>query len=118
MNKLDELYEINTKVNRYPGAVDKEVFGKVDYMQRISIVGKGDCEDYVAEKYALLKEAGWPTDKMGPVSCVAPDGSGHAVLLVKLDNELLVLDNLSHWIVNYLKTPYTWDYIPAYLLET
>jgi predicted transglutaminase-like cysteine proteinase len=56
--------------------------------------GRGDCEDYAIVKYAVLLEAGIPSDDMKIVIVKnAFPNEDHAVLAVRVDGEWLILDN-------------------------
>ncbi|WP_089229517.1 transglutaminase-like cysteine peptidase [Tistlia consotensis] len=58
----------------------------------------GDCEDFAIAKYFLLRRLGVTEDGLRLVTGVDADRvSGHALLAVKLDDEVLVLDNRYRW---------------------
>jgi predicted transglutaminase-like cysteine proteinase len=56
----------------------------------------GDCEDYAILKYTVLLEAGFPKDTLKVVVWKNrfPD-EDHAVLAVRVDNQWLILDNVT-----------------------
>jgi predicted transglutaminase-like cysteine proteinase len=56
-------------------------------------VTAGDCEDYALTKRADLLALGWPSNTMR-LAIVQHGRQYHAVLLVQVGNEELVLDNL------------------------
>jgi predicted transglutaminase-like cysteine proteinase len=57
---------------------------------------RGDCEDYAILKYAVLLEAGFPEESLKIVVWKKrfPD-EDHAVLAVRVDNQWLILDNVT-----------------------
>jgi predicted transglutaminase-like cysteine proteinase len=65
--------------------------------------GAGDCEDYAILKYLALREAGISPDDLRLVIVSYPRRRTiHAVLAVHLDEEWLLLDNLTMVMVNSL----------------
>jgi len=66
--------------------------------------GAGDCEDYAILKYLVLREAGISPDDLRLLIVSYPRRrSYHAVLAVHLDEEWLLLDNLTMVMVNSLE---------------
>jgi predicted transglutaminase-like cysteine proteinase len=66
--------------------------------------GAGDCEDYAILKYLALREAGISPDDLSLLIVSYPRrGTIHAVLAVHLDEEWLLLDNLTMVMVNSLE---------------
>jgi len=60
----------------------------------------GQCQDYAIAKYMALRQAGVPAALMRVVILRATDlGEDHAVLVVNVDGETLMLDNLRSGIV-------------------
>ena len=56
--------------------------------------GRGDCEDYAIAKYVALSEAGVDEDRLRLVIVHDPaSGEDHAVLMVRVEDKWLVLDN-------------------------
>ena len=98
LNGWNLLAAVNGKVNqlvRY--ADDIKQFGRIDHWASPieSLVGRGDCEDYVILKYFSLVELGVSEDDMRVV--VVKDNKrriGHAVLAVKLAGKTYILDSL------------------------
>jgi predicted transglutaminase-like cysteine proteinase len=65
--------------------------------------GAGDCEDYAILKYLALREAGISPDDLRLLIVSYPRRrTFHAVLAVHLDEEWLLLDNLTMVMVNSL----------------
>jgi len=66
--------------------------------------GAGDCEDYAILKYLALREAGISPDDLRLLIVSYPRRRTiHAVLAVHLDEEWLLLDNLTMVMVNSLE---------------
>src|SRR5262249_2863130 len=66
--------------------------------------GAGDCEDYAILKYLALREAGISPDDLRLLIVSYPRRrTMHAVLAVHLDEEWLLLDNLTMVMVNSLE---------------
>jgi predicted transglutaminase-like cysteine proteinase len=66
--------------------------------------GAGDCEDYAILKYLALREAGISPDDLRLLIVSYPRRRTiHAVLAVQLDEEWLLLDNLTMVMVNSLE---------------
>ena len=106
---------INRWVNRNVAYVeDRELFGKPDYWAgaRTTLrLGKGDCEDYALTKMQLLAAAGIPQSDM--FLTIARDTVrrvDHAVLVVKLQDRFVVLDNATD---ELLDGAYNHDYAPV-----
>ena len=67
----------------------------------------GDCEDYALyKKYALIKQ-GFPPQRLLLASVLDRKMQPHAVLIVRIGPEDLVLDNLTSRIVTWDRTGYT-----------
>ncbi|QUL39282.1 transglutaminase-like cysteine peptidase [Erythrobacter sp. JK5] len=89
---------VNRWVNRKIRYVeDRELYGRADYWAgaRLTLLlGKGDCEDIALAKMQLLAAAGVPRRDM--YLTIARDTvrrADHALLVVKLDDRYVVLDN-------------------------
>ena len=78
--------------------------------------GAGDCEDYVILKYLALREAGVsPNDLRFLIVSYPRRRTIHAVLAVQLDEEWLLLDNLTMVMVNSLEAT---QYRPLIALDS
>lgn len=92
------LEAVNRFVNAVPYASDREVHGARDYWAGPweFLAGAGDCEDYAIAKYATLARLGVAVRDMRIV--VVEDvrrGLPHAVLAVRTENGVWLLDNQS-----------------------
>lgn len=75
---------------------DQELFGRADYWAPVGqfLAKGGDCEDFVLAKYRALAESGYDIEQMRVVLVVdAATGLDHAVLAVRVDNLIYILDN-------------------------
>lgn len=111
---LAQLKEVNKYFNRWPYRLDIDVYGVADYWAtpgeflRLS----GDCEDYSITKYYALRKLGFAIDDMRIVLLKDTIRNiAHAVLAVKLDDEIYILDNLSDLVLSHLKYEH---YVPQY----
>jgi predicted transglutaminase-like cysteine proteinase len=93
------LADVNRQANRAITPVtDQELYGLPDYwalpLAPEKAPARGDCEDYVLEKRAILMAMGWPVDALS--IAVAIGGQGvHAVLIAHTDRGDLLLDNVA-----------------------
>ncbi len=97
-----QIAEINTYMNKSPYITDIINWGVPDYWATVrQFFNKdGDCEDYAIAKYMSLKTLGFNPEKMRVV--VVHDTNldvPHAVLVISLDGERLVLDNQISYVV-------------------
>jgi predicted transglutaminase-like cysteine proteinase len=111
-DRLSQVRALNRFANRIPYNSDMEVWGRSDYWASpLEFLRRtGDCEDYAILKYYSLRQLGVPAADMRMV--VVQDtvrNLAHAVLLVLVDGQLLVLDNLTNAIVPQERTP---QYVP------
>jgi predicted transglutaminase-like cysteine proteinase len=102
------LGEINRAVNlSIRAASDLSQYGTDDFWSPPLATlenGAGDCEDYAILKYLALREAGISPDDLRLLIVSYPRrGIMHAVLAVHLDEEWLLLDNLTMVMVNSLE---------------
>ena len=68
--------------------------------------GYGDCEDYVLLKRRMLMEAGWPRQALLITVVRDKRSDGHAVLTVKTDEGVFILDNQNDEIVLWSESGY------------
>jgi len=107
------LGEINRAVNLSIKATsDWSQYGVDDFwLSPLATIekGAGDCEDYAILKYLALREAGVSPDDLRLLIVSYPRRRTiHAVLAVHLDEEWLLLDNLTMVMVNSLEaTPFS-----------
>lgn len=109
----DQVDEVNWVINRSPYITDSELWGKSDYWAtpKQFLANSGDCEDYAIMKYFTLRMLGVADARlrMAVVHDAVRD-IPHAILVVDVDDDFLILDNLSgealshRWVSQY--TPY------------
>lgn len=100
--------------NRWPYRLDIDVYGMSDFWATPDefMLLSGDCEDYSIAKYYALRELGFAIGDMRIV--MIKDiirNISHAVLSVKLGEEIYILDNLTDMLLSHLKYEH---YVPQY----
>lgn len=95
-SKLSQVRAVNAYMNRQRYFTDPRNYGVKDYWATPAQFFKrnGDCEDYAIAKFMSLRALGFTNKDMRIV--VLQDMNlrvGHAILVVHLDGQALVLDN-------------------------
>jgi len=104
--RWDELNAINREVNR---DIKPELNQGGVLAERWQIAPKaGECHDYAVTKRHELLERGWPARSLLLSEVIVADGEHHLVLVVRMKNLDLVLDNLSANIRTVAMTNYHW----------
>ena len=106
---MEKLEAVTAFFNQWPYSRDKDLWGVEDYwaLPREFVLWSGDCEDYAITKYYALRHLGVPADEMRVAGVWnTKRGEGHAVLIVYVDDEALVLDNFTDKILPGKDTPY------------
>ncbi len=97
--KIDMLRGINGFINKVPSKSDKNLYGKEEYWatpKEFFTKFAGDCEDYAFAKYFALKYFQWPEESLWVLLVFDKvHKTPHAVLAVRLDEKLYILDNLA-----------------------
>jgi predicted transglutaminase-like cysteine proteinase len=88
-----ELNTVNRQVNRNITA--EANVGGVMHEEWLISPPAGDCNDYAVTKRHELLAHGWPSRVLLLSEVVVPSGQHHLVLLVRMKNVDLVLDNLN-----------------------
>ena len=113
----EQVESVNSYINRSAYILDINNWGINDYwatpfeFQRRN----GDCEDYAIAKYMSLRSLGVPADKLRVV--ILQDlnlGIMHAVLIVFVGSDVMVLDNQSPHVKNALNI---YHYKPIYSIN-
>jgi predicted transglutaminase-like cysteine proteinase len=117
MPVYQQIEQVNWYVNETPYQTDSATFGASDYWALPSefFGNAGDCEDYAIAKYVSLRQLGIPTSSMKLV--VLQDTRrdiAHAVLAVKVDEQTLVLDNITNRLATPAELPH---YAPYYAVN-
>lgn len=68
----------------------------------------GDCNDYAVTKRHRLIAAGWPSQRLLLAVVITPTGQGHLVLVARMPQGDMVLDNLSDAVKPWQKTQFEW----------
>lgn len=111
------LDNVNRHVNRaLRWRSDEDLYGEAEHWamplsaSTASADGQvyGDCEDYALEKRAALIRAGLPPEAIAIAIVYSYATGNHAVLVVRLENSDVVLDNETPWILPWSQAPYTW----------
>jgi predicted transglutaminase-like cysteine proteinase len=91
--RIEELIAVDRAVDRgIRPRRDRSINGYADRWQ----IGarEGDCEEYALEKRQRLLEMGWPSSSLLIAIGRIRGGEQHAVLLARVGNHVVVLDNL------------------------
>jgi predicted transglutaminase-like cysteine proteinase len=96
--RAEQVRTVNAFVNRWRYRTDPENWGARDHWATPLefILRSGDCEDYAILKYHSLRRLGFAPEDLRLV--VVQDTQreiAHAVLAVRLDDDVVVLDNLT-----------------------
>lgn len=111
---VEQLELVNRFANRLPYVLDRRNWASRDYWAspREFLRRSGDCEDYAIFKYATLRLLGVAAEDLRIV--VLHDAArsiDHAVLAVRLEGRILVLDNVEDTIRPDEELPH---YLPYY----
>lgn len=109
--KWHELNMINRSVNRdiRPQLHDEHAALDQWYIGPTA----GDCADYAVTKRHELLALGWPSRSLLLAEVVVPSGEHHLVLVVRMKDVDLVLDNLNENIRTVAMTRYQYQWIRA-----
>ncbi len=112
-----KIERVNAEINRYPYVSSTQNWGRPDYWETpFEFLAKnGQCQDYAATKYFLLRAAGVPASDLRIV--VVQDSEAqlaHAVVVVDPYGEALLLDNQ---ITNVVPLTVAHRYTPLYALN-
>lgn len=107
-----QAWELLTRVNREVNAgiiamTDSEQWGVADSWD-FPRTGYGDCEDYQLLKRRRLADAGLPRRAMRMNVVLDTRNEGHAVLEIKTDRGIFILDNVTDAVLPWDETPYVY----------
>lgn len=114
---LTLLRHVNASFNKWPYKLDRDTYGQEDYWATVPefMSRSGDCEDFSIAKFYALLQLGWPPEDMRIVALVDRiRGIGHAVLVVRLGDDEVVLDNLSNVVMSHKRYKH---YDPQYSIN-
>lgn len=113
----EQVNEVNRFFNQWRYKVDQDNFGRSDYWATPMEFFRhaGDCEDYAIAKYVSLRRLGFPADQLriAVVQDTLRD-IAHAVLVVYLEDEAVVLDNLTNAVLPHHRIS---QYAPYYTIN-
>jgi predicted transglutaminase-like cysteine proteinase len=92
----DKVSRVNAVLNRVPYVPTTRNWSRASYWEAPLefLAYGGQCQDYAVAKYMALRQAGVPADEMRIVVLRATAlGEDHAVLVVDVDGEALMLDD-------------------------
>jgi predicted transglutaminase-like cysteine proteinase len=91
--RWSELNSVNREVNR--DIVPEITVGDGTTEKWVIAPPAGDCKDYAITKRHQLLALGWPSRALLLAEVVVPSGEHHLILVVRVAETDLVLDNLS-----------------------
>lgn len=101
------LWQVNERINKVKYVPDTINYGVSDYWAAPEEFYRkgGDCEDYAIAKMSALHGYGIPLRELKMVLVTTKDGREHAMLSVRLNKKVYLLDNLNNNIhpLDYLK---------------
>lgn len=103
--QLAELVRINLTVNKEIAPQEDGLTGGRGDEWTVDST-RGDCEDYAILKRKRLLAMGWSSSRLRIATALTQDGTGHAVLIARLNNQDVVLDNLTGTIRPWHETGY------------
>ncbi|CAL80606.1 conserved hypothetical protein; putative signal peptide [Bradyrhizobium sp. ORS 278] len=105
-DRLAQLVEVNAQVNRQivPQRNERGLAGE----EWLIGPARGDCNDYAVTKRHELLVRGWPMRNLLLSEVVTSWGEHHLVLVVRVKEGDLVLDNLNAQIRSWSKSNYRW----------
>jgi predicted transglutaminase-like cysteine proteinase len=93
LQRWSELNTVNREVNR--DIIPQITPGSALTEQWVIAPRAGDCKDYAITKRHELLALGWPSRALLLAEVVIPSGEHHLILVVRLADTDLVLDNLN-----------------------
>ncbi len=108
LDPIAKLKAVNAFFNKWPYKTDLENYGIDDYWATpVEFMSRsGDCEDYAITKFYALLQLGFSNDDMRIVAITDHIRNiGHAVLVVRIGTDSVVLDNLSNLVMSHSRYP-------------
>lgn len=103
---MEMLREVNTSVNEAISPLRKSTDPMAAHW-KVSPAA-GDCNDYAVTKRHQLIARGWPQSALRLAVVLTDGGRGHLVLVVRLPDGDVVLDNLARNVRPWNSLGYTW----------
>ncbi len=109
LDRRSTLETVNRFFNRWPYRKDRRAYGVVEHWASPDefLVRSGDCEDFAIAKFFALRQLGFADDDLRIV--VLYDWLRripHAVLAVRVDGDILILDNVTNHILSHTRIRY------------
>ncbi|MGB0721316.1 MAG: transglutaminase-like cysteine peptidase [Gammaproteobacteria bacterium] len=118
LSRREQVESVHQWVNRMQYERDSTTYGERDYWAaryESQEKDQGDCEDYAISKYYVLRKLGFPVSSLRIAGVKDTNlNVGHAVLIVYLDGEVLVLDNRIKHVVTEDRIVH---YLPVYTIN-
>ena len=108
LEPMVKLKAVTAFFNKWPYKTDIDNYGIEDYWATpVEFMARsGDCEDYAIAKFYALLQLGFANDDMRVVAVTDRIRNiGHAVLVVRIANDSVVLDNLSNLVMSHTRYP-------------
>lgn len=108
LEPMARLKAVNAFFNKWPYKTDLDNYAVEDYWATPVefMTRSGDCEDYAIAKFYALLQLGVPNDDMRVVAVTDHIRNiGHAVLVVHIGADSVVLDNLSNLVMSHTRYP-------------
>jgi len=117
LSVAQQVERVNAEINRHPYVASEQNWGRPDYWETpFEFLEKnGQCQDYAATKYFLLRAAGVPASELQVV--VVHDSEtrlDHAVVIADPHGAALLLDNQIQHVVPFATAH---RYAPLYALN-
>lgn len=114
LSVLKQIKQVNKYANQKAYILDVENYGIADYWAtpKEFLINNGDCEDYAIIKMLSMKWLGYDASLMRVV--VVQDTNlktPHAVMMIKNNNDYLILDNQIEEVISHLDI---FHYVPVY----
>ncbi len=117
LERGEQLRAVNRFFNRWPYKSDREIYRTSEYWAAPDefMTYSGDCEDYAIAKFFALRELGF-TNRELRIAVVYDNlrRTGHAVLAVYIDGDIVILNNQTDTIASHTRYE---NFVPWYLVN-
>jgi predicted transglutaminase-like cysteine proteinase len=117
LDRREQLRAVNRFFNRWPYKSDRAIYRASEYWAAPDefMAYSGDCEDYAIAKFFALRELGFTNQELR--IAVVYDNlrrTGHAVLAVYVEDDILILNNQTDTIASHARYN---NFVPWYLVN-
>ncbi len=117
LDRGEQLQAVNRFFNRWPYRTDRANYRASEYWAAPDefMAYSGDCEDYAIAKFFALRELGFTNQELR--IAVVYDNlrrTGHAVLAVYTEDDILILNNQTNTIASHARYN---NFVPWYLVN-